>query len=126
MKDRLNIDNLKSATLLLQVGLAITFFWIGLLILQDPLAWGSYMQPWAYNLLPAPIEQVMTTTAYFDMATGFLFLIPHTAFIAGVLAALHLVGVIATSGINEGTVRDIGLLAASIAVVLLYFPKKKK
>lgn len=111
--------------LILRAGLGITFIWIGILVLRDPVSWGSYIRPWAANLLPIPIESFMSTTGIFDIATGALFFIPHTAFIAGILGTLHLTGVIAVSGINEGTVRDIGLLGATLYIAIKYYPKKK-
>jgi len=95
------------------------------MILAEPLVWGSYMQAWAADLLPMPIEQMMITTGYYDITTGILFLIPPVAFFAGILGTLHMLTVLVTSGVNEGTVRDFAILGASLAVVFLYWPFRK-
>ncbi len=108
---------------ILRIGLAITFLWIGFMIWQDPEAWGSYLMPWAVKLLPAPIKEVMIATAVADMAIGVLFLINRFVWFAALAATVHLIVVIVTSGINEGTVRDIGILAASTALGLEALPE---
>ena len=110
----------------LRIGMAVTFIWIGIMVLQEPLVWSSYLQPWAANLIPTPIEQAMRTNGVFDIIVGAMFLVTPLAFIAGILGTIHLTMVLVVSGINEATVRDIGLLAASIFIALVYFPRKKK
>jgi len=52
-----------SAFHILRVGVAITFLWIGVLILREPEAWGFYLQPWAVDLLPISLEKAMIGTA---------------------------------------------------------------
>lgn len=107
-----------SAYHILRVGLAITFLWIGVLIFQDPIGWGAYLQPWAANLLFIPLKQVMISTAILDMVIGLLLLIDVFTWIVGSVAAIHLVIILITSGINAITVRDIGLLAAVVALTM--------
>lgn len=101
---------------LLRVGLAITFLWIGLLIFKNPEAWGGYIQPWAMAFLPMPIKELMLTTAVLDLLIGFFLLIDTWTWVAATLASAHLAVVLTVSGINEVTVRDIGLLAGGLAV----------
>jgi uncharacterized membrane protein YphA (DoxX/SURF4 family) len=112
----------KYAFTILRIGLAITFLWIGLLILKSPVGWGAYMQPWAADLLPIPIEQAMLMTAIFDLVVGALLLIGSFVWIAAFLAAFHLVVVLTVSGITEVTVRDIGLLAGALALLAETYP----
>jgi len=40
----------KASFHILRIGLAVTFLWIGVLILRNPEAWGGYMRPWAAGL----------------------------------------------------------------------------
>lgn len=108
---------------ILRVGLAITFLWIGLLILKNPAAWGSYLQPWAAAILPVPIEQAMLSAAIFDIVVGFLLLLDAWTWVVAFLAAGHIVVVLIVSGINEVTVRDIGLLTGAGALFADAFPK---
>lgn len=106
----------KSSFHILRVGTAITFFWIGILILKEPNAWGGFIQPWAMKLLPGSVEQMMIGTAYLDLVIGFFLLIDTYVWLAALLGAGHLFIVLAVSGINEVTVRDIAILAATVAL----------
>ncbi len=112
----------KTSFLILRVGLAITFIWVSVLIFRQPETWGSLIQPWALKLLPIPLVQIMMGTALLDMVIGILFFFGRTAWIAGLLGFLHLVTVLVATGINDITVRDIGLLAASLAVMITSLP----
>ncbi|OGI65263.1 hypothetical protein A3A95_03555 [Candidatus Nomurabacteria bacterium RIFCSPLOWO2_01_FULL_39_18] len=100
----------------LRVGLAITFLWIGILILKNPGAWGGFIAPWAMKLMPAPVEQMMVATAWLDIIIGALLLFDVLVWLGAILAAGHLVMVLVVSGINDVTVRDIAILAGSLAL----------
>ncbi len=106
------------AKYLLQIGLAITFFVIGMMILQDPEGWGALIQPWALKLVPGSVVDAMRQTAYVDMGLGILFLIGPVAWIAALVGSVHIVIVLVTVGVNTITIRDIGLLAATIALCI--------
>lgn len=107
---------------ILRVGFAITFLWIGVLIFKDPAAWGFYLQPWAANLLPVPLETAMIGTAILDIVIGILLLINVWTWLAALVGAIHLVIVLIVSGINVITVRDIGLLAGVVALTVYTWP----
>jgi uncharacterized membrane protein YkgB len=103
---------------ILRVGIAITFLWIGVLIFQNPEAWGSYLAPWLVKMLPVSVKMVMLSTAVLDVVLGFFLLINSHVWLAGLVGSIHLILVLISSGINEGTVRDIGLLAGMIALAV--------
>jgi hypothetical protein len=113
----------KTSFHILRVGLAITFLWIGILILKQPEAWGGYIAPWAARLLPVPIEQAMMGTAVLDIVIGIFLLVDSFVWIAAGVAALHLVLILTVSGITDITVRDIGILAAALALMADTLPK---
>lgn len=113
-----------SAFHILRVGMAITFLWIGVLIFRDPQAWGSYLQPWAAHLLPIPIREAMIGTAALDITIGFFLLIDVMTWLAAMLGAVHLAIVLTVVGINVVTVRDIGLFAAALALMITAWPDK--
>ncbi len=108
---------------ILRIGLAITFFWIGILIFQHPEAWGGYLQPWAVKLLPMPIEQMMIGTAILDIVIGFFLLINSFVWLVALVGAAHLIIVLTVSGITDITVRDIGILAGVVALLADSLPK---
>lgn len=115
--------NNKLALTVLRIALGITFMWIGILIVQDPEAWGGYIQPWAAKLLPLPLKEMMVGTGVLDIVIGFLIVTNILTWLAAGIGAIHLVIVLITSGINSITVRDIGLLGAAVAVSLINWPK---
>lgn len=120
----------KSSFHVLRVGVAITFFWIGILIFKEPAAWGGYLQPWAADILPFSLKQAMIVTAILDIVIGLLFLIDYLIYLAAFVATIHLIIVLIVAGINSITVRDIGLLAATLALFIdsfldKYFPQKE-
>lgn len=113
----------KTSSHILRVGLAITFLWIGVLIFKQPEAWGGYLQPWAAGLLPIPIAQAMIGTAFLDIAIGVLLLIGSFVWLAALVGVIHLIIVLTVSGIADITVRDIGILAAAVALLADSLPK---
>lgn len=108
---------------ILRVGMAITFLWIGILILKDPQGWGGYMQPWLVNLLPFPLRHIMLSTAILDITIGALLLIDFLTWQAALIGSLHLVIVLIASGINAITVRDLGLLAGCLSLFIAKYNK---
>lgn len=111
---------------ILRVGMAITFLWIGVLIFREPRAWGGLLQPWAAGLLPVPLGQAMLATAVLDVLIGLFLLVDIFTFIASAIGLLHLLVVLTVVGINEITVRDIGLAAAMLALVFYSWPEQIK
>lgn len=109
---------------ILRVGLAITFLWIGILILKQPESWGGYLKPWAAGLLPVPLDQAMMGTAVLDIVIGALLLIDSWVWLAALVGTTHLVIVLAVSGITDITVRDIAILAGVIALLVDSLSKK--
>ena len=108
---------------ILRVGLAITFLWIGVLIFKEPEAWGGYLQPWAAGFLPIPIAQAMIGTAILDITIGAFLLFDFLSWLAAFIGAVHIVIILTVSGITDITVRDIGLLAASVAIMISTLPQ---
>lgn len=106
----------------LRVGLGITFIWIGILILKAPETWSGYVEPWAVGILPIPIAQALIGTAFFDIIIGFLFLVDWWLWFAGLMGAAHLATVLTVSGITDITIRDIGLLAGCIVIMIESLP----
>jgi len=107
---------------ILRVGLAITFIWIGILIIKSPESWGGYLEPWAVSLLPISIKQALIITAVLDIVIGILFLVDSFVWLAGSVASLHLIIILIVSGITDITVRDIGLLAGTIVIMIEDLP----
>ncbi|MEK7625294.1 MAG: hypothetical protein AAB467_03020 [Patescibacteria group bacterium] len=112
----------KTSFNLLRVGMAITFLWIGIMILKSPESWGGYLQPWAAGLLPVPLKEAMIGTAILDIAIGILFLVDFMIWPAALISSIHLIVILTVSGITDITVRDIGLLTATLALMIETLP----
>ncbi len=113
-----------SAYHILRIGMAITFLWIGVLIFKEPESWGGFVQPWVVKLLPVPLREAMIGTAVLDFILGLLMLLDVWVWLAAAIASAHLIMVLTVSGIDSITVRDIGLLAATLALVAATVPDK--
>ena len=111
-----------SAYHILRISMAITFLWIGVLILQQPEAWGGYLQPWAADLLPISLKLAMILAGVMDILVGVFLLINVWVWHAAILGALHLALILVVSGINAITVRDIGLLGGAFALAFHAWP----
>ncbi|TAL49264.1 DoxX family membrane protein [Patescibacteria group bacterium] len=114
----------KISFLILRIGLAIVFIWIGISILKNPEAWGAFLKPWALALLPIPLKEAMLGTAILDLVIGGLLLSNTLIWLAALLGSIHLLVVLITSGIDDVTVRDIGLLAATLALFIEFLPDR--
>jgi len=111
---------MKSLSLpVLRIGLAISFIWVGILIFQDPISWGSLITPWAKNILFVPLGTFTTIVAVFDILIGVLLVLNFLPRIVSFLAVLHFIAVIVVVFDHSAIVaRDIGLLSASLSVFL--------
>ena len=109
---------------ILRIGLGITFLWIGVLIFRSPEFWGGFLQPWAIDLLPVPLHEAMIGTAIVDILIGVAILINIGVWIAALIGSIHLAVILATTGITEITVRDIGLLGGMVALFWTNLPDR--
>ena len=109
---------------ILRIGTGVTFVWLGLLIWQAPDAWASFVQPWAANLLPSDLAGFMKKTAIGDIVIGIWLIIGWKAWVASLLATIHLgiVLVTTTGGWSNIVVRDIALFAACLALFVQTAP----
>jgi uncharacterized membrane protein YphA (DoxX/SURF4 family) len=112
----------KHSLIFLRLGLAITFIWIGALIVQSPDSWAGFIQPWATGLLILPVAKAMTVVGFFDIVLGVWLLTNRLVWAAALLASIHLLIILVTSGVNDVTIRDIGLLGAAITLALANWP----
>lgn len=108
---------------ILRVGVAVTFLWIGVLILKQPEVWGGYIESWVVRLLPISVIQMMILTAFLDIVIGIFLLIDSYVWLAALAGAIHLIIVLAASGITDITVRDIAILAGTLALMVDSLPK---
>lgn len=105
---------------ILRIGIGLTFFLTGVLILSSNDKWVHMLPGWFLRLVKSP-RAFMIGTAIGDIAIGLWLMSGYFAGIGAVIASLHLLGVLVVSGKHEfhEVYRDIGLLMASMALALL-------
>ena len=82
------------------------------------------MSPWVVDLLPMSVEDTMRSTAILDIVIGFFLLINSFVWLAALVGTIHLIMVLVVSGITDITVRDIEILAVTIALMVETMPEK--
>ena len=102
---------------ILRVSMAVTFLWIAVLIVKSPIFWSGFLPPFVIDMLPVAPETFMYGVALFDAFLGVLFLVDWKVYWAGLLAALHMLGILLLSGIDDITVRDIAIMGAGFALL---------
>lgn len=115
-------QSLYSSQLAIRIGLAAVFLWFGINKFIQPHYWiDAWMPQWAQHAGQAigmsPLNAIFLIGIFevlvaISLATGF--------FMRGFAAAaiVFLLIILATEGINEVVVRDIGLIAALVALVI--------
>lgn len=106
--------------LMMSWGLGAVFLWIGLDILVHPDLWIGFVPA----NLPGGLtrETALQLNGIGDTILGILLLLRWWQKTAAFLAALHLVGILVTNGIDAIIIRDVGLLGMALA--LLTWPTK--
>jgi len=110
---------------ILRVGIGITFLWIGVLILQDPIAWSGFIRPWVRDFLILPVEQTMQLTGVYDLVVGALLIFSvrrWMVWLGALLGSAHMIVVLAVAGIDPVTVRDIAVLAGALSLLSWAWP----
>ena len=104
---------------ILRLGLGITFVWMGVLIFQNPAAYGNLIAPWAAELLVISTTTIATIVAVIDVIIGALMIVNFWTRIAAIIGTIHLLIVfVITFGNDATSAREIGLLAATTALFL--------
>jgi len=112
------LSRLTLSHLCLRIGLGIVFLWIGIDIFRHPTAWIGFIPA----NLPFGVAQALAlkATGAFDALLGVMLIIGLFPRLFAILAALHLVVILVSQGIDQVVIRDVGLLGASLA--LLFWP----
>lgn len=106
------------ALLVLRIGLGITFIWIGALIVQEPEGWAGLIRTELTQFMPVDPAAMMFNTGILDIVLGLMLILGIWLWVAGLIAALHMLVVILTIYAGDSTARDVGLMAAGLAIML--------
>lgn len=95
-------------------GLGATFLWIGIDIFMHAQTWLGYVP--AQLPLGLTREGALQLNGLLDVVIGVALLLQWWPRLAAGLAVLHLLGIVATQGIDAVIIRDVGLLGAALAL----------
>ena len=101
----------------LRIGLAFVFIWFGVMQLQAPAHWTSFL-PSFLKSMPISGVTFVLLNGVFEIVAGILIAIGAWTRITALLLALHLFGIAGTIGLTAVGVRDIGLSVATLALAI--------
>jgi hypothetical protein len=109
----------KWAKIFLRVGLAFVFVWVGLKSWLEPDSWIGFVPLWLENALPISLALFLKIHAVFNLVLGFWLLSGRWLIVVAAIASFYILTVLVAAGINDITFRDIGLLGASVALLII-------
>ena len=117
----MEVDRLTS--LILRVGVALTFFYAAIASLLDPTSWAGYMPMWIRSIFP--ITPLLTAFSIFELFLGLWLVSGKYPKLSGLVAAAMLTS-ITLANITQFDIifRDVGLLAMCIAIITLHRKEK--
>lgn len=116
----------------LRIGLGLVFLYSGTSIIAQPMTWAGFLPSNVYLTISSfmPVEVYMRIQGGGELLMGMLLLIwftPRWLLVsASGLAAFEMLGILTIVGIDQVTFRDLGLLGASLSLVLFLLGNKKR
>lgn len=115
---------MKKPEYILITGLSLVFVWFGIWKLTDPQYWIGWLPLWLDDFLGLPELTWNYLIGVGEIVLGLALFVPVLRFWAALLMVLHLIGVLAMTGLTDIGARDIGLLSIALYFVVTRFPKK--
>ena len=115
------MDRKRLPEFVLVAGLVLVFGWFGIDKFLNPLLWIGFMPSSMDGLFGIPITTWLIIVGIGEIVLAVLVILPNHKVrkVGAALMALHLIAIIFQVGWNDIGVRDIGLLASSVALLLL-------
>ena len=114
----------------LRLGIGFMYFYSAYDIFYNTEQWKSYIPSWMFHFLfniGIPLALYLKLQAVGELALGLLFIAWFSGKwglrIASILATIEMAGILLFVGIDRITFRDIGLLGAGIALVIMAFQR---
>ncbi|MFB6181615.1 MAG: hypothetical protein ABEJ24_01835 [Candidatus Magasanikbacteria bacterium] len=117
LEDKIKPTRLERVALtILKITVGITFIWIGVMITIEPGVWKGFFPEFLLQLEYS--QELMFVFGVFDFLLGLFLVIDRFTPVVSLLASLHLLGILIFYGIDSITIRDVGLLGATICIFL--------
>ncbi len=111
----------KHVALVLRLGLAFVFGWFGIDKFLHVDAWYGWIPAW---LSFVPQDAFLYVVGAVEVVLALLLVIGRYVRITSLACAVLMLGVVFSFGINDITVRDIGLIAMALALAMMPEPRK--
>ncbi len=105
-------------TMVLRLGGGSVFLWFGIDKWIHPETWFGYIPDWLWPLTPVGAEETLILLGIVEFAIGVALIMGKYVREAAILAVVQLVAILAVTGANEVTVRDVGLIGMYIALII--------
>ena len=107
--------------LVLRTGLGLVFVYAGVMSFLSPENWIGFVPQWVGGIVSP--ELFLSVHAGFEIILGLALIVGILLPAASLIAFLDMFALLIFYGIDEVTFRDLGLLAAALALFLLTSPK---
>ncbi len=119
MQNFLSEENLKNmAPIILKLGIVFVFFYFGINQILHPTEWTAFLPTWVNTLPVTPLNFITFNGAFEIVSASLLLLGIFTRWVALILS-IHLFIIAFSMGLNDISVRDIGLAIATLCIALL-------
>ena len=106
------------STLILRLGIGIVFLFFGVDKFIHPEVWINWVSPRLLYYFPFPQEVFIYLDGGLESVIGVMLILGFYTRIFALIASLLIVGILATVGVTDVTVRDIAILAGALSLVL--------
>lgn len=111
-------DDIQAAALVLRLGLAFIFVYAGLASFLNPVEWAGYLPPFVSTIISATV--IVQIMGLVEIALAAWLVSGKYLFYAAIASTVLLAGITAANlNLLIITFRDVGLVAAALALVLL-------
>ena len=116
---------IKIASLLLRLGVGGVFFWFGVDKFLHPQAWTAWVPSWMPGMIGLDPTMFIYVLGIIELVLGGFVLVGRFLRLAALGCAVALAGIVASLPWSDISVRDLGLLAAALALFFLAEKKHK-
>ncbi len=106
------------AVFVLRLGLGGVFFWFGVDKCLNPESWQGWVPVFIQNRLPVPMNLFLIGQGAAEAVLGLFLVVGFLTCFSSLLCALILAAIIYFSGFNEVMVRDLGLFAVAVSILV--------
>ena len=105
-------------TMVLRLGGGSVFLWFGIDKWIHPQAWFGYVPDWLWPLTPVGPEETLIILGILEFGIGAALIMGKYVREAAILAVVQLLMIVLVVGVNEISVRDVGLIGIYLALII--------